>query len=71
VTTLQSETERHQQREGQVAWSVRGWCRDTSLGPTTVFGLIADGKIESVKLGKKRLILTRPADFLARLRDGA
>jgi len=52
----------------KVAWSVKGWCAATSLGSTTVHGLIAAQKIRSVKAGKKRLIITTPAEYIAGLR---
>lgn len=44
--------------------------RRTSLGRTTVFDLIARGEIESVKVGRSRLIPEEALrGFVARLRE--
>ena len=51
-------------------WRIGEWCRDTGLGKTTVFALIAEGSVDSVKVGKARIITTAPGDFLAQ-RAGA
>jgi hypothetical protein len=51
-------------------WRVGEWCRDTGLGKTTVFALIAEGSVDSVKVGRARIITTAPGDFLAQ-RAGA
>jgi excisionase family DNA binding protein len=37
------------------------------VGRTTVFGLVASGELESVKVGRRRII---PADALQRFLDG-
>jgi hypothetical protein len=47
-----------------VAWTVAHWGADTDLGSTTVWGLIATEEVESIKIGKRRLILTPPAVYL-------
>ena len=53
-------------------YSVADVCRATHLGRTTVFGLLATGELESVRVGARRLV---PADaledFVARLRGDA
>jgi hypothetical protein len=49
----------------KVAWSVKNWCRDTDLSPAYAYELINDKKISSIKVGGKRLITTRPLDFIA------
>jgi hypothetical protein len=51
-------------------WRVGEWCRDTGLGKTTVFALIAEGAVDSVKVGKARIITTSPTAFLTQ-RAGA
>ena len=55
----------------QVCWSVKSWCADTDLSPAYVYELLAVGTIESVKIGGKRLITTRPQDFVASLKAAA
>jgi hypothetical protein len=54
-----------QHNPNQVAWSVKSWCADTDTSPAYVYELLAAKKIDSVKLGGKRLIVTKPADFIA------
>jgi hypothetical protein len=48
----------------QVAWTIAHWGADTDLGKTTVSQLIATEEVESVKVGKRRLILTPPEVYL-------
>lgn len=55
----------------QLGWPVKDWEAATSLSHTTVYSLLKSGRIDSVKLGSKRLILTSPSDFLASLKKGA
>ena len=47
-----------------IAYSIKDACRVSSLGRTALYGLIAAGKLESRKVGKRRLI---PAESLHRL----
>lgn len=61
----------HKVRTTQVGWSVRSWCSDTDLSQAYVYQLLAAKRIDSVKIGKKRLIMTPPADFLESLRETA
>lgn len=37
--------------------SVPEACRITSLGKSTLYGLISDGTISTVKIGKRRLVI--------------
>ncbi|MFV3129256.1 hypothetical protein [Niveispirillum sp. KHB5.9] len=48
-------------------WSVAEWAADTSLSRSTVFNLLKEGCVRSVKFGGRTIILTPPADFLAAL----
>ena len=48
----------------KVAWTVEEWKAATSLGHTTVFALLRAGDLASCTVGKRRLILTAPIDFL-------
>ena len=56
-----------QSKPEQIAWSVRHWCEATDLSPAYCYELLAAGKIEGVKVGGKRLILTSPHAFLESL----
>lgn len=50
-------------------WSVKDWCSATGLGRTLVYEFMAEGQIESVKCGVKRIITTHPKDFLNSLKE--
>lgn len=48
----------------RIGWSVRAWCGATGVGRSTVYTLLANGALDSVRVGRRRIIKTRPADFL-------
>jgi hypothetical protein len=48
-------------------WSVADWSRATSIGRTKIFELLKLQKIDSVCFGRRRIITTSPAEFLASL----
>lgn len=50
-----------------LAYSVADACRALSLGKTRIYQLINEGKLQSRKVGKRRLI---PAESLRRLIAG-
>lgn len=50
-----------------LAYSIRGACLATGLGKTYIYELIKRGKLQTRKIGKRRLI---PADSLRRLIAG-
>jgi hypothetical protein len=50
---------------------VKNFCADADLSPAFIYELIAGKKIESVKIGGKRLITTLPAALIASLRGEA
>jgi hypothetical protein len=52
---------------GKVGWRVIEWGDAVGLSRASVFELLADRKIDSVKHGSARIITTSPADFLATL----
>jgi len=52
----------------RLAWTVREWGRLTSLSKSYVHILIGRGEVKSRLVGKRRLILTPPEEFL---RDAA
>ena len=51
----------------KLAYSIREACAVLSLGKTTIFSLIKDGKIRAVRIGGRTLI---PAESLRALLDG-
>lgn len=53
--------------EERYAWAVSDWAHAAGISRASVYNLMSDGKIESVKYGGKRLITTHPRDFLASL----
>ncbi len=59
-----------QQGSGQVlAYSIKDACRVSSLGRTNLYALLAAGALDSILIGKRRLI---PAESLKKLiREGA
>ena len=57
--------------EDQIAskkgWTVTEWRHEVGISPAFTWRLIRDDRVRSVKLGKRRLITTPPAEFLANL----
>ena len=53
----------------KAGWRVREWSNDVGCSQSTTWELIAARRIESVKLGASRIILTPRVVFLASLRD--
>lgn len=48
-------------------WPPREWCHASGLGMTKLYELKNAGKVRFVKVGKRTLITTSPADYLAQL----
>ena len=48
-------------------WRAQEWASDVGISRTSVWRLMKDGKIESVMLGKSRIITTTPSEFIATL----
>ena len=44
-------------------WSVNEWCDATSIGRTKTFELIGNKSIQSLTVGRRRIITTSPNDF--------
>ncbi len=51
----------------QFAWSVSDWAHATGISRASVYNLLGEDKLESVKFGCRRLITTHPRDFIDRL----
>ena len=54
------------QTEGKVGWRVDEWTDAVGCCRATTNNLITNKIVRSVKIGSMRIILERPADFLAR-----
>jgi excisionase family DNA binding protein len=57
-----------QPREGDIAFSIDGFARASSLGRSSIYEAIAEGKLKTVTVGRRRLIMR--ADGEAFLRGG-
>ena len=51
----------------RVAWSVRDWAQAVSCSRVTVHRLVKAGRIRSRLMGRKRLILTPPEEYVKNL----
>jgi excisionase family DNA binding protein len=51
----------------KLAYSINGTARALSLGRTSIYAMIADGRLEAFKLGRRTLI---KAESIRRLVDG-
>jgi hypothetical protein len=49
-------------------WRIKTWADQVEVSRSTVYNLMDAHRIDSVKLGKARIITTSPAEFLASLR---
>jgi hypothetical protein len=58
-------------QEAIYGWRVEPWSRAVGCSRARTYELIAEKKIESVKLGWARIIRTHPETFLDSLVDGA
>jgi hypothetical protein len=56
---------------GKAGWRVKEWAADVGVSRAYVYKLLSRDALHSVKLGKSRIITTRPADYLASLGGGA
>ena len=53
--------------QAKVGWRPTEWADAVGLCRASIYNLLADGSIDSVKIGAARVIITSPADYLARL----
>jgi hypothetical protein len=53
--------------DNKVAWGINEWARAIGVSRSYVTSLISSRRVQSVKLGYKRLITTSPSDFVSRL----
>jgi hypothetical protein len=52
----------------KIGWRIKGWAQAAGISKATTAELVRDKRVESVKLGAARIILTNPAAFLASLK---
>lgn len=57
------------EKSTKAGWATDEWCKDTGVGRSTSYELEAEGKIKAVRVGKRRIITTPPAAFLAALAE--
>ena len=57
------------EKSTKAGWATNEWCSDTGVGRSTSYELEAEGKIRAVRVGKRRIIITPPAVFLASLAE--
>lgn len=50
-------------------WRVAQWAEAVGISRASVYELLADNKIASVKFGGARIITTRPQEFLSSLAE--
>jgi len=50
--------------QNKFGWRVSDWGQATSISRSRVYELLAEGLIESVWVGSRRIIITHPKHFL-------
>lgn len=61
MRNVQKETEPE-----RLSYTVQGFCEATGLGTSKTYQLIAEGRLRTVKVGKRRLILAESVRALLR-----
>jgi hypothetical protein len=56
---------------GKAGWRPGEWAHAAGVSRSLTYELLAEGKIDSVKLGSARIITTSPVDFLSSLKGAA
>jgi len=49
-------------------WRIPQWCEATGVSRSTCYNLLTAKTLNSVKLGRARIIVTPPAEFLSSLK---
>lgn len=52
-------------------WPVNDWAKAAGISRASVYNLLAENKLESVKYLSKRIITTHPREFLDSLKGAA
>ena len=60
-----------ERRPEKYGWRINDWSAAVGCSRARTYELIAGGRIDTVKLGTARLVLTHPRDFLESLRGAA
>jgi hypothetical protein len=50
----------------KVGWRIDQWCAATAISRSRLYELLKANKLASVRVGKSRIILDSPIDFLRR-----
>jgi hypothetical protein len=53
----------------KAGWTTEQWCDETGVGRSTSYLLEAAGRIQTVHVGRRRIIRTPPSAFLAALAE--
>jgi hypothetical protein len=54
-------------RQTKAGWKAKTWAVETDMCRASVYKLMNAGRLETVKIGKMRRIVTSPAEFMASL----
>jgi predicted DNA-binding transcriptional regulator AlpA len=65
------DSQKEKAKSERFAWPVTDWAHAVGLSRASVYNLLNDRRIASVKFGGKRLITTHPRDFVASLSEAA
>lgn len=58
-----------QTEEARAGWPLRAWCASANVSVATYYTLKDGIRPKSVKLGKRRIIIEAPADWLRRMAE--
>jgi len=53
----------------KAGWRIPQWCQETSVSRSTCYNLMDAKRLQAVKLGRSRIILTPPSEFLRSLQQ--
>lgn len=53
----------------QAGWSIAAWCKAVDLSRATFYTLPPELKVSTVKVGKRRIVIEAPGDFLRRVQS--
>ena len=53
----------------KAGWRIPQWCAEASVSRSTCYNLMDAKRIDAVKLGRARIVLTPPIDFLHSLKQ--
>jgi hypothetical protein len=72
LSSTTTQNNRHGRRAATTdkhGWRIPEWSRAVGCGRSSTYSLMNEQRIETVKLGRSRIITTHPSDFLESLRS--